>query len=75
LDGPVSCHIPDSCTGIDCCVDVDIIGRSFRVFALLDACGYKLSVGIDKLKFDLTLFDYKWGKEEHFSLQGVVRIE
>jgi hypothetical protein len=73
--GPVSCHIPDYCTGIDCCVDVDLIGKSFNAYVLMDACNYKLSVGIEKLAFNLTLFEYEWGKVEHFYLQGVIRIE
>jgi hypothetical protein len=71
----VSCHIPDYCTGIDCCVDVPVIQRAFHAYVLLDACNYKLSVGIEKLSFNLTLFDYEWGKVEHFYLQGVIRLE
>ena len=61
IRGTVSCYVPDYCTGIDCCVDVGKIGKSFRIYALLDACNWKLSIGIEKRAFNFTIIDYKWG--------------
>jgi hypothetical protein len=57
----VSCHVPDYCTGVHCCVDVPVIGHAFHTYVLLDACNYILSVGIDMLQFNVTLLDYRWG--------------
>lgn len=70
----VSCHIQDYCTGIQCCVDVELIGKSLTIYAFLNACDYKLEIGIEKFNLNVTLLDYKWGKIEEFSLFGVLRI-
>jgi hypothetical protein len=69
-----SCHIPDSCTGVNCCVDYDVIGKSFHAYILLDACGDKMTVGIEKKQFNVSLIGYNFGYEEHFYLRGVVRM-
>ena len=71
----VSCHVPEYCTGVKCCVDADLIGRSFEAYVLLDACSNRMSVGVEKLKFDVSLLDYDFGKTEHFSLLGVIHIQ
>lgn len=75
LDNPITCHLQKSCTAIDCCVDVSQIGRFFHMFFALDPCTATLKIGIEKYTFDLSLIDYQWGVQEHFYLQGVVRIE
>jgi hypothetical protein len=75
LDESVSCHIPEHCTGVECCVDVDLVGRSFHAYVVIDPCQYTLSIGIENLAVNLTLLDYEWGTIEHFNLRGVVRIE
>jgi hypothetical protein len=36
IRGTVNCFIPDYCTGIECCVEVGKIGKSFKLYALLD---------------------------------------
>jgi hypothetical protein len=75
LSGPISCHIPELCTGVDCCVDVNLLSKSFHAFVYLDACNQMLNIGIEKLAFNLTMFNYEWGKHEQFYLQRMVRIE
>ncbi|VDI43606.1 Hypothetical predicted protein [Mytilus galloprovincialis] len=60
LTGPVTCHIPDICTGVECCIDVNPIRRSFHVFVFLDACSYRLRMGIEKYEIDISLFDYEF---------------
>ena len=62
LGSGVKCHIPDICTGVHCCVDVAVVGRSFHAFAVLDACNLVINVGIENLKFDLNLDNYEWGE-------------
>ncbi|KAL3873866.1 hypothetical protein ACJMK2_036950, partial [Sinanodonta woodiana] len=75
LPSGVACHIPSLCTGVQCCVDVEFLNRSFNAFLLLDSCNYKLTVGIEKLNFTKHLFDYSWGKQDQFWLFGAVRLD
>ena len=62
IRGTVNCFIPDYCTGIECCVEVGKIGKSFKLYALLDACNWQLSIGIEKRAFNFSIVNYKWGK-------------
>ncbi|XP_076116682.1 uncharacterized protein LOC143084161 [Mytilus galloprovincialis] len=75
IHSSVSCYIPDYCTGISCCIEVGKIGKSFSTYALMDACNWKLSVGIEKRSFNISLSNYEWGKKEVFSLLNVIRLE
>ncbi|KAL5015120.1 hypothetical protein ScPMuIL_009390 [Solemya velum] len=75
LSGPMTCHVPDYCTGVDCCVDIEVIHRSFHVALLLDACNYKFTISIEKQEIVVYLFTYNWGVTKHFWLKGVVRID
>ncbi|KAL5013968.1 hypothetical protein ScPMuIL_008238, partial [Solemya velum] len=75
LDGPLTCHLQKTCTAVECCVDVTRIGRSFHVFFSLDPCEARLRIGIEKMTYDLSLLDYEGGVEEHFYLQGVIRLD
>jgi hypothetical protein len=75
LDDSVSCHLPKQCTGVECCVDVDLVGRSFHAYVQIDPCQYTLGIGIENLVVNLTLLDYEWGKVEQFNMGRVVRIE
>ncbi|ESO82597.1 hypothetical protein LOTGIDRAFT_236952 [Lottia gigantea] len=70
-----TCRIPDFCTGIDCCVTVPVIGRSFNVKVYLNACDYTLTVSLENLVFKKTLLNYQWGTREQFNINGVVGIE
>ncbi|KAK3589057.1 hypothetical protein CHS0354_008707 [Potamilus streckersoni] len=74
LPSILTCHIPDYCTGVDCCVDVELIGKSLHVYVLLDTCNYTLTVGIEKAMVTKSLISYKFGTEENFSLLGVMKI-
>ncbi|XP_060567959.1 uncharacterized protein LOC132726631 [Ruditapes philippinarum] len=75
LPDNIVCHIPDYCTGFDCCVNIDFLRTSIHVKFLLDACNYKLTVGIEELEHEFVLFDYVWGETKYFNLGGAVRIE
>lgn len=58
----VKCHIPSYCTGIECCVDIDILNRGIRFTLQIDSCANRLVVGIEKLQYNISLIDYEWGK-------------
>ncbi|KAK3612535.1 hypothetical protein CHS0354_024512 [Potamilus streckersoni] len=75
LPGPVTCHIPDYCTGISCCVDVRSIGRSFHVYVDIDSCDHRLTVGIEQLHVNISLIGYVWGQKQSLSLKGLVLLE
>jgi hypothetical protein len=69
------CHIFDYCTGITCCTFTDIIGRSIQTYIQLDSCNRKMNVGIERLGFNVSLFDYQFGVKEHMKLYGHVHVE
>ncbi|XP_071131855.1 uncharacterized protein [Mytilus edulis] len=71
----MSCHLTDTCTGIDCCIDVEQISRSINVYIKLDACNYKLTAGIEKLTFDVPLLNYEFGQKQSFRLMNIFRID
>lgn len=75
ITGPVTCHLGNTCTSIDCCVSVPLIRKSFRMFLDLDVCSYKLRVGIESLQAEIPLFNYEWGKPQVFRLQGALQLQ
>ncbi|XP_052081233.1 uncharacterized protein LOC127719257 [Mytilus californianus] len=75
LDQSTVCHLYDYCTGITCCTDVDIIGRSINTFVTLDPCNRRMSIGIEKLTVNISLFDYEFGKQEHIKLFGLFGLD
>ncbi|XP_071123208.1 uncharacterized protein [Mytilus edulis] len=62
LPQDVSCHVRESCTEISCCTETEIISRSLETKLIIDPCDFRLTVGIEKLSFDVDLFDFEWGK-------------
>jgi len=75
LPGSVSCNLGDTCTSVDCCIDVTEISKSINVFFNIDTCNYRLSGGIENLIFNKSLINYKFGEKEMFRLANVIRIE
>ncbi|KAJ8320500.1 LOW QUALITY PROTEIN: hypothetical protein KUTeg_002087 [Tegillarca granosa] len=74
LDNTTSCHLDSTCTGVTCCTDVQLLGRSFNTYIYLDPCNYKMTVQIEKLKVEYSLLSYKWNRDEHIYLDGVIRL-
>ncbi|XP_060596418.1 uncharacterized protein LOC132750445 [Ruditapes philippinarum] len=74
LPDVISCHIPTYCTGFDCCVYMDIVKRSFKLYLHIDTCNNMFSIGIEKFGLNVSLLEYEWGKAEQFSLFGALRI-
>ena len=74
-NGLMSCHIADYCTGITCCTDVDLIGRSITTSVDLDVCDYTLEVKIEKLSVNISLVDYQFNKKDQVYLFGAIRLE
>ncbi|XP_053392737.1 uncharacterized protein LOC128555173 [Mercenaria mercenaria] len=73
-ENKISCSVPDYCTGIDCCVDIDNIGLSIRAFLDINLCNYIVSGGIETHNFSFSLFNYEWGKTETETILDFLRL-
>ncbi|VDI79784.1 Hypothetical predicted protein [Mytilus galloprovincialis] len=68
------CHIPHTCTSIDCCVSLPVLHRTIHASVDIDTCNYKLTVDIEKVHLEYSLVDYKWGRTEKYSLFGLMHL-
>ncbi|XP_071150838.1 uncharacterized protein [Mytilus edulis] len=75
LSGPVSCYIPDYCTGIDCCLDFDYLDLHLNFYLYIDTCNYVIRGGIEKFTFEYQLLDYQWGEVKEEKLVEIIRIK
>jgi hypothetical protein len=62
LSSPISCAVPDICTGFQCCVDVDILKRSFEVKVELDVCQYQIEIELEKMYISVPLNEFEYGR-------------
>ena len=74
LPTSMSCHITDTCTKLDCCVDVDKLGLSLNAYIILDTCNNRFTVGVDKFSRTISLLNVDFGKLEIFSFLGLFKI-
>lgn len=59
---PLSCHIKDHCTAIECCLDLQSpLQQTIHFFMDLDLCLQTLNLGIENLTFETTLLSYAYG--------------
>jgi hypothetical protein len=61
LPEQVRCDVPSYCTAVECCLNIDVLKRGFNTILSLDACSNRLVIGIENLKLNVTLLNYKWG--------------
>lgn len=71
----ISCHINASCTGISCCFDDDITGLTYQISVTMDSCGETLIITLEKMKFEISLFDYPMGTKSTAQLFGILQLE
>ena len=63
LPSSVRCNVPDHCTGVTCCVAEDSVLRHlFMVGVQLDDCNHVLTFEVEKLKIEIALKGYSFGK-------------
>ena len=74
-DKDTTCHLFDTCTGVRCCSDVDVISRSLNTYLTIDTCSQRMSVGVEKFSVNVSLVGYQYGTKERVNLHGVVRLE
>lgn len=61
ISDSLTCLIKDTCTSINCCLEVEFMKTSFEAYLELDACNDWLEVGIEKLSFNISLKDITYG--------------
>ncbi|VDI38368.1 Hypothetical predicted protein [Mytilus galloprovincialis] len=70
----ISCYLSDTCTGIDCCIEVDKLGLSVNAYVGLDACHNTFTVGVENYKHTTTMLNIDYGEIQTFSLMGIVKM-
>ncbi|XP_052083538.1 uncharacterized protein LOC127720830 [Mytilus californianus] len=71
----IVCNLGDSCTKIDCCVDIAKLDTTFRVYADLDVCSKEFTVGVEKFNRTISLYSFQYAQEDTFSFGGLVNIK
>ncbi|CAG2204548.1 unnamed protein product [Mytilus edulis] len=61
LPDNIVCSLFDTCTSVDCCMDVELLNKSFHIYLDIDPCYHRLTVGIEQMQFNRSLQDYSWG--------------
>lgn len=75
LANDTNCRVSSSCTDIQCCTDMTIVGKTLNYRISVDACALSLNVEIEKFKFELSLINFKFGVLQKFSIDQVFSIE
>ncbi|OPL21356.1 hypothetical protein AM593_04418, partial [Mytilus galloprovincialis] len=74
LSDKVNAHITTMCTGVEACIENDLIERSIEFSLLLDPCSNRLSISIERARYNRTLSDFEFGEDHYYNLQGIVRL-
>lgn len=56
------CYILDYCIGVECCVDIFVLGFGFYVFVFLDLDKLEFWIGLEIVKEIIKFNDYVWGE-------------
>ncbi|XP_053398282.1 uncharacterized protein LOC128556671 [Mercenaria mercenaria] len=70
----VYCRLETFCNAVDCCINSELLQRTFALTLKVDPCDMILTIAIEKLQFEISLFEYSWGSENMFDLFGVIRM-
>lgn len=57
----ISCSVPASCNGLECCIDLPKLNKSVAIRFDVDKCRNSINLQIGKQKTKLKLTDYKIG--------------
>ncbi|XP_052071172.1 uncharacterized protein LOC127709610 [Mytilus californianus] len=72
LPDNMACHFKDTCTGIECCIDIPGLGLTLHPFIIIDPCEYTVNYGVNTINETIRLINYEWGKTEKINLAGGV---
>ncbi|CAG2212623.1 ANKRD50 [Mytilus edulis] len=65
LSDKVNGHITTMCTGVQGCIENDLIQRSLNSPLLLDPCSNRLSISIERARYNRTLSDFEYVLNKH----------
>lgn len=75
IPDPMSCHIPDYCTGIECCADIHVLGLGLHVSVFLDLDKLELRIGLETVMETIKLNDYVWGEVKTIKVaDGLIKL-
>ncbi|XP_041378093.1 uncharacterized protein LOC121390363 [Gigantopelta aegis] len=74
LPSEARCHITDSCSAIDCCVQIPYVKRTVHLTFNLDICKLTLDLSLENLKYTVSLMEYNWNTEDEFILGSLGRL-
>lgn len=75
IPDPMSCYIPDYCTGIECCAEIPGLGLGLHLYLNLDLDKLELSFGFENMQKKMKLIDYVWGDEIKVSVaEGLIKF-
>lgn len=74
LSPNLACRLSHLCTGVQCCLHIPILERLIEAHAFLDVCNYKLSIGLEKLVLNISMFDYNYNTWKTISLGNMIRL-
>ncbi|XP_069109897.1 uncharacterized protein [Argopecten irradians] len=69
-----TCYLSPDCTEMECCMTDMVTNRNIHYYVRLDPCANELNIGIEKLAFNVSLYEYNWGEMEELDIGGVFRI-
>ncbi len=72
----MSCQPTNHCTGVQCCLELDIIVTKLfvNVYVTIDPCDFKLSIGFGKWSFEKNLVELDWSVERTLSVANSLQI-
>lgn len=76
IPDPMSCHIPDYCTGIQCCADIPVLGLGLQVSVNLDLDKLELQIQMETVQETIKLNDYVWGDVKTIAVAaGLIQLK
>lgn len=70
----IVCSIPTECNGARCCMDIPQLETSLEFKMIIDTCGNRLRLKVDKLEFDIPLHDFDYGSSDALSIYGFATL-
>lgn len=74
FSGPVRCHMLRSCQTIECCIDVEPLGRTIYAHMTVDACNATMKLGIEKYTQTRSLVNYEFGVQDQLWLNDFLKM-
>ena len=76
IENILQCAMDEHCLGIECCVGLNfkLTTLSVKAWLFLDPCEFTFVVGFEKMSFNISLFNYKWGNVEEIQISNFLAI-